>query len=428
MRILLVTQYYPPEVGAAQNRLSGLAMSLKEAGHTVTILTALPNYPKGAIYDDYKKHLFLTEVKDGVTIVRTWLYTRQNLQFFRRLAHYFSFSAMALMVSIFKVGRQDIVLTESPPLFAGIVGWLISKIKRAKFALNISDLWTDSAVEIGMLRNTTLISMALRGEKFLYRHAHLITGQTQGIVDCIRSRMPGSPVALMTNGVDQEFFIRTGELRTSDRRAEPISSKKFIVGFAGLHGHMQDLETVIEAARLLRNNEHICFVFYGDGPKKQKLVNMVQEGQIKNVAFSPPQPANRMPEIFSSFDAMLIPLKNLPILKGAIPCKMLEAMAAAVPILLLAEGEAKSVIQQADCGIAVAPENAKLLADAILELYNNESLRRRLGQSGRQYALKHYDRRSINKRFEGLLLNVFRNKKITIPETFTDAWTDHTCG
>ena len=107
---------------------------------------------------------------------------------------------------------------------------------------------------------------------------------------------------------------------------------------------------------------------------------------------------------------------------------MLEAMAAAVPILLLAEGEAKSVIQQADCGIAVAPENAKLLADAILELYNNESLRRRLGQSGRQYALKHYDRRSINKRFEGLLLNVFRNKKITIPETFTDAWTDHTCG
>src|SRR5262249_24476601 len=152
--------------------------------------TALPNYPKGTIYEGYKNRLLLSEIQDGITIIRTWLYTKQDLQFIARLIHYLSFSVLALFVSVFKIRRQDIVITECPPLFAGITGWLISKMKKAKFVLNISDLWTDSAVDLGMLKNSTLISVALRVEKFLYQHAHLITGQTQGIVDTIRSRVP----------------------------------------------------------------------------------------------------------------------------------------------------------------------------------------------------------------------------------------------
>jgi glycosyltransferase involved in cell wall biosynthesis len=124
-----------------------------------------------------------------------------------------------------------------------------------------------------------------------------------------------------------------------------------------------------------------------------------------------------MPEIFASFDAMLIPLRNLPILKGAIPCKMLEAMAAAVPILLLAEGEAKNLVQQAECGIVVAPENAKLLAEAVRELYHNNSFRRRLGQNGRHYAFEHYNRQRINKTFEGLLDKVFHGEQFASTES-----------
>jgi len=416
MRILILTQYFPPEVGAAQNRLSHLATSLREAGHTVTVLTALPNYPKGTIYEGYKNRIMLSEIKDGVTIIRTWLYTKQNLQFIARLIHYLSFSVLALFVSVFKVSRQDIVITECPPLFAGIAGWLISKMKKAKFVLNISDLWTDSAVDLGMLKNSTLISVALRVEKFLYQHAHLITGQTQGIVDTIRSRVPKTPVALITNGVDQEFFRRTDDFLVQKSRSGKISSGKFIVGFAGLHGLMQDLETVMEAARLLRGEENISFVLYGDGPKKEKLVRLANEARLQNVTFVPPQPAERMPDIFTSFDAMLVPLKDLPILRGAIPSKMLEAMAAAVPILLLAEGEAKNLIQQAECGIVVPPENPKLLAEAVRELYYNDSLRKRLGQNGRHYAFEHYNRQRINKRFEGLLAKVFQGERIGITE------------
>jgi glycosyltransferase involved in cell wall biosynthesis len=417
MRILIVTQYYPPEIGAAQNRLSRLATSLREAGHTVTVLTALPNYPKGAIYEGYTNGLVATEIKDGITIIRTWLYTKQNLQFVGRLIHYLSFSMLALIVSVFKIGRQDIVITECPTLFAGIAGWVISKMKRAKFVLNVSDLWTDSAVDLGMLKNNTLISIALRVEKFLYQHAHLITGQTQGIVNSIRARVGQTPVALITNGVDQDFFSRAESLHMKEQRNGEMPLGKFIVGFAGLHGLMQDLETVMEAARLLREDKHIAFVLYGDGPKKEKLIRLSKEAQIQNVTFLPPQPAERMPEIFSSFDAMLVPLKDLPILRGAIPCKMLEAMGAAVPILLLAEGEAKNLVLQAECGIVLAQENPKLLAEAVRELYHNDSFRRRLGQNGRRYTLEHYNRQRINKRFEDLLAKVFHGERIGITET-----------
>ena len=416
MRILILTQYYPPEVGAAQNRLSSLATSLREAGHTVTVLTALPNYPNWTIYDDYKNCLVVTEIKGGITIIRTWLYTKQDLKFVGRLIHYLSFSALALIVSVFKVSRQDIVISECPPLFAGIAGWMISKIKKAKFALNVSDLWTDSAVDLGMLKNGTLISMALYMEKFLYQQAHLVTGQTQGIVDTIRKRVSQTPVALITNGVSQAFFRRTDELHVKEQRNGGKPSGKFIVGFAGTHGLMQDLETVMEAARLLREDEHIAFVFYGDGPKKEKMIRLSREARMQNVTFVPPQLAERMPEIFTSFDAMLIPLKDLPILRGAIPSKMLEAMAAAVPILFLGKGEAENLVQQAECGIVVAPENPKLLAEAVRELYHNDAIRTRFGQNGRHYALEHYDRQRLNKTFEDLLSKVFSGEHISVTE------------
>lgn len=417
MRILILTQYYPPEIGAAQNRLSGLANFLNKAGHTVTVLTAMPNYPKGKIYEGYENRLVATEVKDGVTIIRTWLYARKNLRFVGRLANYLSFTGLAFCASLYKVGRQDVVITECPPLFVGLAGWLISKMKKAKFALNVSDLWTDSAVDLGVLKNKTLIAMALRAERFMYDHASLITGQTQGIVDAIRSRVSHTPVALITNGVDEEFFKKAESLQKDGRRTGGPSEEKFVVGFAGLHGLMQDLETVIEAARLLRDEEGIAFVLYGDGPNKEHLIRMAKEARLENITFNPPQPAVRMPDIFTSFDAMLVPLKDLPILRGAIPCKMLEAMAAGVPLVLLAEGEAKRLVQQAECGLVVAPEKPKLLAEAVKKLYHQDSLRKQLGRNGQRYGYEHYNRGRINKKFEGLLDKVFHGERIAVSES-----------
>ena len=405
MRILFLTQYYPPEVGAAQNRLSRLATFLKQSGHTVTVLTALPNYPIGAIYEGYKDRLVVGEIKDGITVIRTWLYTRRNLKFVGRLINYLSFSGMALLVSMYKVGRQDIVIAESPPLFVGAVGFIISNMKKAKFVFNVSDLWTDSAIDLGMLKNSILIGMAQRVENFLYRKADLITGQTQGIVDKIQSRVNNRPIALITNGVDQAHFGQAAD-QYANRRRNGSPVKRFSIGYAGLHGLMHDLESVIEAADLLRAYEDVFFVFYGDGPRKEKLIQLAKEARIRNIVFYPPQPVGRMPEIFGSFDAMVIPLKRLGVLKGAIPFKMLEAMAAALPIVLAGEGEAEKLVRDAECGIVVEPENPKSLAEGLLELYHNESCRRRFGENARDYVLQHYDQRQISTKFAHLLSKV----------------------
>ena len=403
MRILILTQYYPPEVGAAQNRLSCLARFLKRAGHSVTVLTAVPNYPSGNIHAQYRNRLIVEEVEEGITVLRTWLYTRPGLRFFGRLANYLSFSALALVMAVNKVGRQHVVITECPPLFTGFSGFFISKLKRAKFAFNISDLWTDSAVDLGMLKNKTLIALAHRMELFLYQRADLITCQTQGIVSGVRARVPEATIALVTNGIEGDFFRKTDDARGRRLQRSYTASGKFVVGYAGLHGLMQDLETVVDAARLLRDNDRVAFAFYGDGPQKVKLMRRVSEERLENVEFFPPQPVDRMPEIFAGFDAMVVPLRDLPVLKGAIPCKLLEAMAAGVPIVLAALGEAKHVVEAGRCGIVVLPEAPQLMADAICALHHNEPMRVSFGQNGRQHAFEHYNRDRINERFEVML-------------------------
>jgi glycosyltransferase involved in cell wall biosynthesis len=413
MRILIVTQYYPPEGGAAQNRLSCLATYLKESGHTVTVLTALPNYPTGEIFDGYKGRLVVGEDFDGICIIRTWLYTKPNLRFVGRLANYLSFSGLALLVSIYKVNRHDIVIAECPSLFVGIAGFIISRIKRAKFVFNVSDLWVDSAVDLGMLKSSALIGLARYVENFLYRNADLITGQTEGIVNTIKARINNKPVELITNGVDVGRFRSATDLASNKMGEELHSVGRFVIGYAGLHGLMQDLETVIKTAILLREYEDILFVFYGEGPKKEKLIRMSTEAGLQNVMFYPHQPVQRMPEIFASFDAMVIPFRQLPILKGAVPCKMIEAMAAALPILLAGEGEAKNLVEKAHCGIVIEPENPRLLAEGLLELYRSDSYRRKLGQNGRQYTLQHYDRRHINGKFADLLSKAVSGENIS---------------
>jgi glycosyltransferase involved in cell wall biosynthesis len=261
-----------------------------------------------------------------------------------------------------------------------------------------------------MLKSSTAIGLARAVENFLFRKADLITGQTEGIVKAIASRITNKPVELITNGVDVGRFSVTD--LASYRRAEEPNSGRFIIGYAGLHGLMQDLENVIETAGLLRAYKDIHFAFYGDGPKKDKLIRMSKEAGLQNIIFYPHQPVQRMPEIFASFDAMVIPFRQLPILKGAVPCKMIEAMAAALPILLAGEGEVKNLVEKAHCGIVVEPENPALLAEGLLELYRSDSNRKKLGQNGRQYILQHYDRRHINGKFADLLSKVVSGENI----------------
>jgi len=405
MRILILTQYYPPEMGAPQNRLSDLARRLTKAGHTITVLTALPNYPRGEIFEEYEGHVLVEEQVEGMRVIRTWIYATKHKGFVQRLLNYFSFVCTSFALGIWKVGRQDVVVVESPPLFLGISALLMSRLKRAKLVFNVSDLWPESAVAMGMLRNRMLIRLSTWLEEFLYRQSHLITGQTQGIIDSIRARMSDKKVFLMTNGVNVEAFLRASATsRAGEVRKEFGLEGKFVIGYAGLHGLAQGLETIIQAASLLTQHQDLLFAFFGDGPEKEKLVRLGADSHLTNIRFYPTQPASRMSELISTFDVAIIPLKRLDLFKGALPSKLFEAMAGAAPIVASIDGEARALVEKARAGICIEPENPQAMADAIIQLYNDPPYRKILGENGREYVIEHYDRRRIAKEFERLLL------------------------
>lgn len=403
MRCLVLTQYYPPETGAAQNRLSDWAQRLSKWGHQVTVLTAVPNYPRGEIFIGYRKRWFFDEHVDGVRVLRSRIYASHNYGFLHRLAGYLSFMLASILVGICKAGTQDVILVESPPLLAGISGMVLSYWCRARMVLNISDLWPESAVSMGMLRSRLLINFSTLVEEMLYRHSSLVTGQTKHIVSDI-ARRTGAQTCLVTNGVDLDIFVDPTRVDRRARRAEFGLLDEFVVGYAGLHGFAQGLDIILDAAEVLQDVPGIGFVLFGDGPEKPRLRDEVQRRGLNNVRFYPPQPKQAVASLMSCFDACIVPLRGLDLFRGALPCKLFESMAAGAPVIVSIAGEAEELVREAEGGLCIPPDDARALADAILRLRGDPDLRQALSQNARTYITRHYNREDIAARLEHLLL------------------------
>jgi colanic acid biosynthesis glycosyl transferase WcaI len=399
MRLILLTQYYPPEIGAPQRRLSELAARFAQRGHEVFVLTAMPNYPKGKIYPGYGGFCRKEKV-NGVTIVRAFIYPTQRADYLHRLANYFSFVLSAFLVGLFSLPRADYLLVESPPLFLGMTGVLLSFFKRAKMIFNVSDLWPESAVRLGMLSSD---GMAFRAsswlEGFCYRRAWLVSGQSHSILADIVRRFPGLRTHRLSNGVDTGMF---SPQRRTDRARETLGSKEqCVVLYAGLHGLAQGLDQILDAARVLKDDCPCRFVLIGDGPEKKALVARATENGLTNVAFRDPLPAADIPEIVASTDMVVITLKmHIP---GAVPSKLYEAMASGQPVIMVAEGEAAEIVESFHTGIAVKPGDIQGLARAVKTLYGSPQLRKDLGSNGRRTVEEHYDREKIVAQFVSYL-------------------------
>jgi|SRR5579859_1936443 len=407
MRILFLTQYFPPETGAAQNRLSDLAARLATVGHEVVVLTALPSYPKGEIFEAYRGRFLVTE-NESYRTLRVWTIVTKNKNFLQRILNYLSFAVFALIVGAFKVGKIDVLYVESPPLFLAVAGFILGKLKHAKFVLNVSDLWPDSAVTLGMLHNPWLIRWATRVEEGLYRRASLVTGQTQGIIGSIRRRCPMTEPLLLTNGVTPEFLASVEMARGAHERTrkEFGLGSQLIVAYTGVHGLAQGLETIIRAAEILKEHEDIQFLFLGDGPEKSRLRAMTIDKKLNNVRFLDTEPSSRMPEILAAIDVSLVPLKRHDLFRGALPSKLFEAMGAGVPVIVGIEGEARSLVESSGGGFAVEPDNPDELARVVLLLHRDPVLRQSLGVRGRAYVRKFYDRKRIAQELEQSLVGI----------------------
>ena len=403
MQILILTQYFPPEVGAPQNRLFELAVRLKQKGATITVLTAMPNYPQMAIHPTYKGKFYHYEEIAGLHIHRSWIYISKSKNIFSRLLTYFSFVKSSFWIGLFKLSKFDYILCESPPLFLGITAYLLKKLKGAKLIFNVSDLWPESAEKLGLVNNRFFLNSATKLEEFLYRKSDLITGQTQGIVKNISSRFPNKKVHWVPNGVDLNYY-KSDAVKNNWRSANNFSKDDFLLLYAGIIGHAQGLEIIIKAAEKLKNNSSIKFILLGAGPEKEKLLKLKQEKKTDNVFFFDAVSKQEMPGIISSIDSAIIPLKRLDLFKGAIPSKIFEALAMKKPILLGVEGEAKELfIDKGNCGLAFIPEDADDLSAKILALVNNKNLAAQLGENGYKYVEQNFSRDKIANEFWNLI-------------------------
>jgi glycosyltransferase involved in cell wall biosynthesis len=268
--ILILTQYYPPETGAPQNRLSSLARHLQSFGKDISVLTAVPNYPQMEIHEEYKGKFHIEEEREGIKVHRAWLYISKSKSIISRLLNYFSFVFSSLIVGLFKIKKHDIIICESPPLFLGITAIILKWFKKSKLVFNVSDLWPESAVELGIITNKTLLRWSTKLEEGIYKRSELISGQTQGIVKDIKNRFPQKQVIWLPNGVElSQFDLRL--IEGNWRSNNGFAQDDFIILYGGVLGYAQNLEVILKAAKILERENDIKFLIVGDGPNKSNL-------------------------------------------------------------------------------------------------------------------------------------------------------------
>jgi colanic acid biosynthesis glycosyl transferase WcaI len=395
MRILYLSQYFPPEVGATQTRAYEMAVGLIRAGHRVTIISEIPNHPRGIIPPAYKGKPFERANLDGIDVIRVWVKTSPAKTIRTRLAFYLSYMVHSTLAGVFLAQKPyDLIYATSPPLFVGGAGLALSFIHRVPMVFEVRDLWPESAAALGEVLSPKALTLATTLEDACYRRAEAVVVVTQGILNGLMGRkIPRSKLALFPNGANVDLFQFRPEGRMRIRNTLGLGNK-FIAIYAGIHGVAQGLETIIEAAKQLQDERDIHFWMVGEGPKKAEIEAAAERSGLPNMKFIREQPKERMPDYLSAADIAIVPLRNLDLFKKALPSKMFDAWACQRPVLLGVDGEARSVLQQAEGGLFVPPEDADSMAKALLNLKNNFLLRETMGRKGRTFTERNYSRQT----------------------------------
>lgn len=383
LRILIVSQYFPPEVGATQTRMQTFAEYLAARGHRVTVICEFPNHPHGVIPSAYRGRILEDDRSNSYRILRVWVKANPDKTRSTRLAFYLSYMGLATAVAPL-VGPADVVLATTPPLFAGAAGLALSRLKRAPFVLDVRDLWPAAAVALNELSSGVALRAAELLERLLYRQASVVIGVTRPFchhIDRVRATYPRA--VFIPNGTLDAFFSN----RTNEARKQlAIPERHFAVTFAGTHGIAQALPTVLDAAASV--DGEIFFAFIGDGPVKAALKRSAAERGLQNVIFHPQIPLEKLPPILAASDALLVPLAAEPIFASFVPSKLFDCMATGRPVILSAQGEAARLVERCGGGIVVEPENSESLANVVRWLAEHPRDAKRMGERGRRFARK----------------------------------------
>jgi len=388
MKILFLTENFPPETNAAATRVFERALYWVRAGHHVTVITCVPNFPQGALFEDYQNRWHQTEDMAGIKVVRVKTYISANRGVVRRSLDFLSFGFMGFIAGLFQP-RPDIVAATSPQFFAAVAGWAIAACRRLPFIFELGDLWPTSIAAVGAIKKGLLLSMVEKFELFLYRRSARIAALTHAFKKNLISRgIDPNKIDVVLNGVDLPRYAP--QARDQALAKEWQLQDKFVIGYVGTHGMAHGLSNVLDAAEKLKDNDHIHFLLAGAGAERDMLLESAKKRKLSNIVFMPMQPKEKMPAVWSLCDVALVHLKDNPAFAEVIPSKIFEAMAMGLPILLaVPDGEARGIMEDHAAGLWVPPGNPDALASAAEKISTNKDLYRQLAASSLAAAPKH---------------------------------------
>ena len=394
-------------MGAPAGRAAELSRLWAEDGHEVTVLTGFPNHPTGIVPPKYRhklRQLVARETYHGVNVVRTWLLPFPNRKAYERMLNYSSFCISAAAAGLF-LHQPDVVIATSPQLLVGLSGWWLARCNGVPFVFEVRDLWPESLAAVGVSdQNSPLHRSLAKIAGFLYRSCDRLVVVTPAFKDYLveHRRVPDEKIFVVENGVETSLFSRLTP-NAALRRALGAEDK-FVVSYIGTMGNAHGLETLLEAATLLRETApEVLFLLVGEGAEKARLVSLAHSRGLTNVRFVGQQPREKIPAYITASDACLVLLKKSELFKTVLPTKLLEFMSCARPVILGVDGYARRVMEQANAGIFITPEDSVALADAVVHLAQNPALRESLGRNGRQHVLHHFSRQHTARVYLDLL-------------------------
>lgn len=401
MKTLILTNYFPPEIGAASHLFYELAETLVGLGDKVTVVTGFPRYNVKELPEKYRGKLFFREQMNGIEVVRLLIPSLpRGIPMVRGLEHLLV--GLMLFLGGLVVRRHHVTLVYSPPLTIGLSAWLLGTVKRTPFIFNVQDIFPQYAIDAGILKSRTLIRFFQRMEKFIYRKARYVTVHSDGNRQHLLAKgVPADKIVVVHNWVDTDF-ITPRDKHNSFHRENKLNGK-FIVSFAGTMGFVQDIDTIIEAAHILMPHQQILFLLVGDGVQREAMEKKARRLGLTNVKFLPLQPRTEYPAVLNASDVGLVALIK-EVSTPVVPSKLLSIMASGRPAVasLPLSGDAPKIVEAAECGYCVEPGNPQALAQAILDLYKNPALREQLGSNGRHYAEQNFSKQACARQYEAL--------------------------
>ncbi len=405
MKVLFITHYFAPDSGAAANRLTRLARLLAQRGHDVTVLTTLPHYPTGIVPDAYRGRLSITETIDGVHMIQVWLWTTTSKAISRRLLSQLSFMVTCILRGLF-VQRPDAIFIENQPIFTGLAGWVISKLKRCGYVLNISDYWPEYLVVAGVVSERSLVYRLFRRLAILTQQsaAHIVA-MWDGLVDGVHQRIDTPPpVHLIYNAVDLDRFQPQHDDNDAEtfRQQYDLGQQRLVTFLGVLGGHI-DLDTMLAVARHFGGRDDVRFLFVGTGAQQTTLTDALAQPAFAHCHYIEWIDHRQVPSFWAASHVTYWAMHDNELDKLRFQAKLYESLASGTPAVVAVEGLQSQILAESEGGITVKPYDTRALIEAIEILLSDDDRHQQMSHRARAYARDHFDPAYVTDRYEALL-------------------------